>query len=97
MRIRQNHRLWIRENIPISVHTTEQLRLEVHVVETTPLVSMNLLCIPGHYHSLVDDLVPVGLNLPLGDVLELVFSIPELCERASWPLVTTGTHADMLG
>lgn len=64
-----------KEYAPISIDTAEEVRLQVHVVEAVKQGSM------GHFGTsrrhpglLVDDLVPVGLNLLAGDILKRIFS-----------------------
>ena len=62
---------------PIGVDTTEELGLEVHVIET---IKMHIsVCLMNQASSasyaLVNDLVPVGLNFVLVDILKLFFPI----------------------
>ena len=59
-------------SVPVSVDTAEKFRLQIHVVEAVEKGSVNDV---QHRekdirHELVDDLVPVGLNFGVLDILE---------------------------
>ena len=61
---------------PVGVDTTEKLGLQVHVVEAAnrPVSALALAAYTHLEDSLVDDLVPVGLDLILLEILEGAFA-----------------------
>jgi hypothetical protein len=89
--------IW-QKNAPVSVDSTKELRLQVHVIEAVKTPSRPSQTASGRHRGLlVDDLVPVGLNLALWDILKSFFPGYEGDVVRIWGYGGRGgaTHADM--
>jgi hypothetical protein len=64
---------------PISIYSSKEFWLQIHVIEAMMKhsISAESMRLDASWDSLVDDLVPVGLNLILGYILKFFSAAKE--------------------
>lgn len=81
---------------PVSVNSTEKFRLQIHVIKANPLYqSYHLEFSVKKGVLLVDDLVPIGLDLIFGNILKRFFTATEQYQDGAQGNREMSTDADM--